>query len=75
MDTELDEAPPLLVTTNDEAPNLVDAKLGHVSLAKVPITIVTGAYILVYYLYSLSVHPSVASIFIVFRPPARLLMG
>jgi hypothetical protein len=46
MDEDLEDAPPLLVAANepDEVPDLVDAKLGDLSLVKVPITIVTGAY-------------------------------
>lgn len=45
MDEDLDDGPPLLVSVDEEAPDLVD----HLSLVKVPITIVTGAY-----LYTLS---------------------
>jgi hypothetical protein len=45
MDEDFDDAPPLLVAADepDEVPDLVDAKLGDLSLVKVPITIVTGA--------------------------------
>ena len=46
MDEDFEDAPPLLVAANEpgEAPDLVDAKMGDVTLVKVPITIVTGMY-------------------------------
>ncbi|KAE9973157.1 hypothetical protein BLS_003734 [Venturia inaequalis] len=42
MDENPDDGPPLLVSAVSEAPELVDSKLGDLSLVKVPITIVTG---------------------------------
>lgn len=44
MDEDLNDGPPLLVSADSEAPELVDTKLGDLSLVKVPITIVTGTY-------------------------------
>lgn len=45
MDEDLDYGPPLLVSVDEEAPDLVE----HLSLVKVPITIVTGTLICTIY--------------------------
>lgn len=44
MDENPDDGPPLLVSAVSGALELVDSKLGDLSLVKVPITIVTGMY-------------------------------